>query len=93
MALQMDYIDSRLEVTKTNCYWKIGIDDGIQGGKNKIRCRIVCYKDQAQADINRKEYSSKSFEFVPDMVTGDNFIIQAYNHIKSLSEFSSAVDV
>lgn len=93
MALQQDYYDSRLEVTKSNCYWKIAVDDGIQGGKENLRGRILCYKDKTTADTNSNEYSGMNFEFVPDMVSADNFIAQAYDYLKTLPDFANAVDV
>ena len=93
MALQKDYYDNRLEVTKTNCYWKIPLDDGINGGKELLRGRILCYKDNTSADTNSNEYSGFNFEFVPDLVSADNFISQAYVYLKTLPEFSTATDV
>ena len=93
MALQMDYYDNRLEITKTDCYWKIAVQDGIQGGKENLSCRIMCYKDQDVADTNGSEYSGINFNFVPNMVSTDNFIAQAYVYLKTLPEFSSAIDV
>lgn len=34
---------------------------------------------------------SKNYGFVPDL-SGDNFIAQAYNYLKTLDEFSGATD-
>ena len=93
MALQKDYYDNRLEVTKTNCYWKIPLDDGINGGKELLRCRILCYKDNATADNNSNEYSGFNFEFIPDLNSDSNFIAQAYDYLKTLPDFSDAVDI
>ena len=93
MALQKDYYVARYDVTKTNCYWKVAIEGGIEGGKTQLRCRMLCYADQATADTNSDEYAGFNFEFAPDMESADNFIAQAYDHAKTLPEFSGAVDV
>lgn len=93
MALQKDYYNSRFEVTKSNCYWKIALDNGIEGGKNNLRGRLLCYKDKATADTNSGEYSGFGFEFTPDLESSDNFIKQAYEYLKTLPEFSDATDV
>jgi len=93
MALQLDYYDNRLEVTKTDCYWKIALEEGIWGGKELLNGRLLCYKDQTTADTNSSEYKWKDFQFVPDMESTDNFIKQAYNYLKTLPEFSAAIDV
>lgn len=93
MALQQDYYDKRLEITKTDCYWKIPLDDGINGGKELLHVRILCYKDKTTADTNSNEYSGMNFEFVPDLISSDNFLVQAYDFIKTTPEFNGAVDV
>ena len=93
MALQNDYYDNRLEVTKTNCYWKIAIEDGINGGKTLLRGRILCYKDKITADTNSNEYSGINFELVPDLDNDVNFIAQAYTYLKTLPEFSGAINI
>ena len=93
MALQKDYYVAKYDITKSDCYWKVEQEFGIQGGKTLLRCRMLCYPDQATADINAGEYAGFQFEFVPDMESADNFIKQAYDHAKTLPEFSGAVDV
>lgn len=93
MALQKDYYVARFDVTKTDCYWKVAIESGIEGGKTLLSCRMFCYADQATADTNSNEYAGFVFDFVPDMESADNFIKQAYDYAKTLPEFSGAVDV
>ena len=93
MALQKDYYVAKYDVTKTNCYWKVAIESGIEGGKTSLRCHMLCYADQTAADTNSGEYAGFNFEFVPNMVSTDNFIKQAYDYAKTLPEFSGAVDV
>jgi len=93
MALQKDYYVARYDITKAECYWKVSIDDGIQGGKTLLRCRMLCYADKASADTNSGEYGGFDFEFVPDLESANNFIAQSYIYAKTLPEFSGAVDV
>ena len=92
MALIKDYYQSQFEITIAGCYWKVEVDNGIQGGKEKLRCRLNCFKNQSIADTNQNKYADFDFEFVPDLGSADNFIKQAYIYAKTLPEFSGAVD-
>lgn len=93
MALIMNYYQPQYEITIAGCYWKIEVDNGIQGGKIKLRVRLNCFKDKATADTNQGKYSDFDFEFTPNLSAGvDNFIAQAYEYVKTLPEFSTAVD-
>jgi hypothetical protein len=92
MALLKDYYNSQFEVTVSNAYWKVEVDNGIVGGKTKLRCRLNCFKNQSIADTNQNKYADFDFEFVPDLNSADNFIKQAYVYAKTLPEFSGAVD-
>jgi len=93
MALQMNYYQPEFEIIIYNCYWKIESENGIQGGKTKLRVRFSCYKNKSIADISQNEYSHVELEFVPDLNSADNFIKQAYLYAKTLPFFSGAVDV
>jgi len=93
MALKADYYDKRLDVTKGDCYWKIAKEDGINGGKELLHVRIICYKNKAIADTNSNEYGQIDFEFKPELNSFDNFLTQAYNFQKNTPTFSGAVDV
>lgn len=93
MALQLDYHDDRLDVTIPDCYWKIPLEDGIQGGKELLNGRILSYKNETVANTNSNEYSGFRFEFVPDLESDINFIAQAYDYVKTLPEFAGATDV
>jgi hypothetical protein len=93
MALQKDYYVARYDVTKTNCYWKVAVESGINGGKTLLRCRMLSYANQTEADTNSGDYGGFNFEFTPDLESADNFIKQAYVYAKTLPEFSAAIDV
>lgn len=92
MALQMNYHQPQFQITIQNCYWKIELDNGIQGGKEKLRTRINCFKNKVVADTNQDKYSDYDFEFVPDLNSELNFIAQAYVYAKTLPFFATAID-
>ena len=92
MALIKDYYQPQYEVTIAGCYWKIEVDNGIWGGKTKLRARLNCFKNQSVADTNENKYADFDFEFVPNLTSGDNFIAQAYVYAKTLPEFAGAID-
>lgn len=92
MALIMDYYQPQFQITITACYWKLELDNGIQGGKEKMRCRISCYKNKEIADTNENKYADYDFEFIPDLLSDVNFIEHAYDVAKTLPFFAGAVD-
>jgi len=67
-----------------DAYLKVGM---IEGDKNMVRFDLLVYKAKDDRVIERRKYN-----FAPDM-NGSNFIAQAYQHLKSLSEYSGATDV
>lgn len=89
MALQKtvtltDNFDEDVQIT--DCYIKIG---EIKGGKSLLIAYADYHKTSSSGSILRKKFS-----FVPSVADGsDNFIKQAYEHLKALSEFSDAIDV
>jgi len=93
MALQMDYYQPQYQITFYNCYWKIEVENGISGGKTKLRARLNCYRDKATADTNFGKFCDYDLEFPPNLDSRDNFIAQAYNYAKTLPFFSGAIDV
>ena len=56
---------------------------------------VSASKTAASADVSYSNddgiVTSKRFEFMPNL-EGENFIKQAYMHLKSLDEFAGAVD-
>lgn len=66
-----------------NAYWKVS---ELTGNKNLIKFCVCASSSGLQID-------ALTFSFVPSVDAGSgNFIAQAYNHIKTLPEFSGAVD-
>lgn len=89
----MNYYQPEFEITIYNCYWKIELDNGIQGGKNKLHVRMNCFKNKDVADTNKGKYCDYDFDFVPDLNDTSNFIAQLYNYAKTLPYFFGAIDV
>jgi hypothetical protein len=59
----------------------------VAGNKNEIVANVIFHKD----DANGESFKAGSYKFTPNM-DGGNFIAQAYEHLKTLPEFSSAMD-
>jgi hypothetical protein len=93
MAIFKDFHDKKYDIIIPNCYWKIENDNGIRGGKTKLNIRLNCFKTKEVADTNKNKFCDFDFSFVPN-ITGstDNFIVQAYNFVKTLPEFSGATN-
>jgi hypothetical protein len=91
MALLKDYYNPQFNVTISNAYWKVEVNNGIVG-KTNLRVRMSCYKDRNTADTNIGKYCDFDFEFTPNLNSGVNFIAQAYIYAKTLPEFSGAID-
>lgn len=60
--------------------------DTINGSKNTMAIQLGIYSDQGQTLVAKKTY-----QFLPDL-NGENFIRQAYLHLKKLPEFDQAQD-
>jgi hypothetical protein len=60
--------------------------DHVSGGKQKLAAVFGIYRQEGGAQLATKQY-----EFVPSM-DGSNFIKQAYEHAKTLPDFSGAQD-
>jgi hypothetical protein len=59
----------------------------VAGSKHEIVANVMFHKDSASGEA----FKAGNYKFVPDM-SGENFIKQAYKHLKTLPEFSSAID-
>lgn len=90
MAIQCKYYDSNLEVEVKDCYWKI---TKLEGNKQLLNVYVGVYKNKDKADANFPPINEFMFQFTPDLESELNFIAQAYNHLKTLPMFESAIDV
>lgn len=90
MALQknwqkkIDGFDS--ELTAKNAYCKVAT---VNGSKSELTFEVHVFDAEKKNLIDRKFYS-----FAPSVEeSSKNFIAQAYEHLKSLPDFSNAADV
>jgi hypothetical protein len=66
---------------------------GIQGSKQHISFQLHCYKDQASYQAGKGFLREIHYAFVPSVSDGSaNFIKQAYEYLKTLPEFTGALD-
>ena len=103
MALKMDYVKNicyynnsniqgvseviEQEQTFPDVYLKIG---NMQGAKTII-FDLEVFKDESKENLLFRE-SKANFRFELDIAMPENHIKQAYNYIKTLPEFTSAID-
>lgn len=59
--------------------------DNLNGSKDLLHATVGFYVDNVRTD-------RKVYDFTPAL-DGDNFIAQAYEHLKTLPEFAGAADV
>lgn len=71
------------ELELADAYWRV---TEFQGNKNQISFTVSVSADSSSEVVQVNRYA-----FAP-VLDGGNFIKQAYLHLKSLPEFSDAVD-
>lgn len=83
-------IDSSDEISKTSMYpVAYAVVSDVRGTKEWLTADVVIYADETK----EKAVSRKSYSFVPSTGDGsENFIRQAYEHIKTLPAFQGARD-
>lgn len=63
--------------------------DVMNGSKERLTIKVDTYKDSSKVILIKSE----SYSFVPDVTEGaENFVKQGYEYLKTLPEFSGAVD-
>jgi hypothetical protein len=92
MAFLKEYYNEKFGVTIPKCYWKIKTENGIVGGKTNLRVKMNCFRNKKVADTNNDSFCDFDFDFIPDLRSKDNFIVQAYAYAKKLPQFKGAVD-
>lgn len=73
------------QASLTNAYIKV---ETVIGSKQTLMANVVFYNDKTLPAIKAK---TKTYEFTPIM-NGENFIAQAYAHLKTLPDFAGAID-
>jgi|APSaa5957512535_1039671.scaffolds.fasta_scaffold12823_2 hypothetical protein len=69
----------------TDCYIKV---ESVNSTKSRASIMVEIYDEGVKNKI-----AVKRLEFTPDLESGHNIIKQAYLHLKTLPEFSGALDV
>ena len=67
-------------LTKIDCYVKV---NQVNGTKNSVVAEVIFFVENVS--------KIKNYSFTPNM-NGENFIKQAYLHLKTLPEFAGAQD-
>lgn len=68
-----------------NAYIRV---DTVSGSKSRVTAYVVIGKKESDNCVNAQ---SLIYSFVPNL-DGGNFIKQAYEHLKTLPEFTGAID-
>jgi len=89
MALQKT-IEFGNGLTCPNAYIKVFT---VGGGKEKVTIEIGISKDKAFSDA--QNYIEKRYaEFIPSVIeTSPNFIKQGYEYLKTMADYTGAIDV
>jgi hypothetical protein len=86
MALRKSFVATdnfNFEVNLENCYCKVF---EIKGDKTSLNIVVYVFNDDATKFLMEKRYV-----FSPNL-SGQNFIAQAYEHLKILPEFAGATN-
>lgn len=90
MALQKTLVKKEQnfsgELVAQNAYWRV---ESVSADKTKGTAKVLTYTEKPSE--KSAIVSSMLIDFPVDL-NGENFIKQAYNHIKTMPEFSGAVD-
>ena len=75
---------SGFEITVKDAYIRV---DQISGDKNKVSCNVNFYKSSNE----KTSFKGDIYKFKPNL-SGENFIAQAYEYLKTMPEFAGATD-
>lgn len=76
-----------VEVELPDCYVRAA---SLSGTKNSIVINVDIFK-KPEGEFPTVLLANEKHEFAPRL-DGQNFIVQAYNHLKTLPQYSGAVD-
>ena len=77
----------------SNAYIRIAHLGGIRGGVSGFQIRVEYYNDyDAAHEDNPRAFKSTSFDMPYDEAEGDNVVKRAYDHLKTLPEFTNVTD-
>lgn len=82
-------LDNDLQIP--SAYLKI---TNVFGNKNAVDITLTIFTSKEASDNNEIRCGIKYYRFVPDVSeTSPNFIKQGYEYLKTLDEYSDAIDV
>jgi len=87
MAIKMDRsltIHGGVEAMVAQAYGRVR---ALHGGKSCMEVELSWFKDA----VSPTPFLTQHYEFIPSL-EGQNFIAQAYGHLKTLPEFAGATD-
>jgi len=98
MALELDYEEERLGVTVPNVYAKIARasfdnmenDDGVN-----VRYTVKLYKNESAKEAGEHPFGGRSFSTTLNIGNGKtqyNLLKQCYLHLKTMDDFTEAID-
>jgi hypothetical protein len=82
-SIQFKPLGFSSEITLNNAYFKV---TKVTGDKSCIECQLSVFENKEQS----VPLYSNIYMFVPNL--DDNFIKQAYKHLKTLPEFDGTTD-
>ena len=104
MALKKSY-SSEFGTTHSNAYHKVtsvswnalaygaaALPDGIEETE-WLRCGVSVFATEAARTSRSKELGSSSFSFEYDSDIDKSWVVQAYEHLKTLDDYEDAEDV
>ena len=80
-----------IDVTLPNAYIRV---DATQCKKDFAQAAVYYYQSVESFNADRPPFKTEFISFIPSVTEGSgNFIKQAYDHLKTLEDFSNAGDV
>ena len=94
MAIKTTWVKSLAgydtKAEKQNAYVRIST---VQASKESALASVIVYASEPSNDVPAQIIDEASYGFTPSVSDGSaNFIKQAYEHLKTLPEFSDAID-
>lgn len=90
MALQIKK-DFDIGISSNNAYAKI---ESVNGNKDLLDILVAFYLNEESRTNNKSYIEIKNYLFKPNMSdTGENFIKQGYEYLKTLDEYRDAIDL
>ena len=87
MALVLSTYDDRLDITFAEAYYRIS---DVRYNTSSIDFNVLMYANETARNASKQELTNKVYALA--YTPGDEAMANLYTHLKTLSEFSGAVD-